>query len=171
MLALFVLPVIPFPAIDPVMFEIGPIALRWYGLSYVAGILLGWRFALRLSRRPAVALDSRLLDDFVLWAAIGTVLGGRLGSVLFYNLPYYAANPVQALYIWQGGMSFHGGMLGVTAAMVLFAWRHKIPVLVQANQPTDQRPLCQPPQAPRQPLRPQASRLQNCHGTYPEGHL
>ena len=129
MLATFVLPVIPFPAIDPIMFEIGPIALRWYGLSYVVGILLGWRYAVRLSRRPAAALDSRLLDDFVVWAAIGTVLGGRLGSVLFYNLPYYAANPVQALYVWQGGMSFHGGMLGVTAAMVLFARRHKIPVL------------------------------------------
>ena len=80
MLALFVLPVIPFPAIDPIMFEIGPIALRWYGLSYVVGILLGWRFALRLSRRPAAVLDQRRLDDFVVWAAIGTVLGGRLAE-------------------------------------------------------------------------------------------
>ena len=129
MLASFALPVIPFPAIDPVMFEIGPIALRWYGLSYVAGILLGWRYALRLSRHATAAFDSRQIDDFIVWAAIGTIIGGRLGSVLFYNLPYYTANPVEALKIWQGGMSFHGGMLGVTAAMVLFARRHRIPVL------------------------------------------
>ena len=127
------LPVIPFPAIDPVMFEIGPLAIRWYGLAYVVGILLGWRYAIRLSRQPAAAIDAARLDDFVIWAAIGTVLGGRLGSVLFYNWQSYADRPIEILYIWQGGMSFHGGMLGVTAALVLFAWRHRLPVLGLAD--------------------------------------
>ena len=115
------------------MFEIGPLAIRWYGLAYVVGILLGWRYAIRLARQPAAALDAPRLDDFVVWAAIGTVLGGRLGSVLFYNLQSYAERPIEVLYIWQGGMSFHGGMLGVTAALVLFAWRHRIPVLGLAD--------------------------------------
>lgn len=119
---------IPYPAIDPVLIEFGPFALRWYALAYIAGILLGWWYIRRLVTndrlwgglaRPTVA-D---IDDFVLWATVGIVLGGRLGFVLFYNFPYYAAHPAEILALWQGGMAFHGGFLGVVVAMLLFAWR------------------------------------------------
>ncbi|MGX1096088.1 prolipoprotein diacylglyceryl transferase [Amorphus sp. MBR-141] len=125
--------VIPYPAIDPVLIEFGPFALRWYALAYIAGILLGWWYIRRLVTadrlwgtlpRPTT-VD---IDDFVLWATIGIVLGGRLGFVLFYNFPYYAAHPAEIFEIWQGGMSFHGGFLGVVAAMLLFAWRRGLAI-------------------------------------------
>ncbi|MCT7374811.1 prolipoprotein diacylglyceryl transferase [Chelativorans salis] len=118
---------LPFPQIDPVIFEIGPFAVHWYGLGYIAGILFAWWYAKRLvtterlwahSTPPMKPTD---LDDFVVWAAVGVVLGGRLGYVLFYDLPRYLANPLDIFAVWQGGMSFHGGMLGTILAMVLFA--------------------------------------------------
>lgn len=108
---------------DPVALQIGPIAIRWYALAYIAGFILGWRYALWLTRRTALPPDRAALDDFLTWAVIGTILGGRLGYVLFYNLDEYLADPVSILEIWHGGMSFHGGFLGVSAAIVLFAWR------------------------------------------------
>jgi phosphatidylglycerol:prolipoprotein diacylglycerol transferase len=118
-----------FPAIDPTLVEIGPFAIRWYALAYIAGILLGWRYALRLGDSSPAAIERRLLDDFMLWATLGVVLGGRLGYVLFYKAGYFLYNPLEILYVWQGGMSFHGGMLGVAIAMLLFARQRKIPVL------------------------------------------
>ena len=106
---------------DPVALQIGPIAIRWYALAYIAGFILGWRYALWLTRRTALPPDRAALDDFLTWAVIGTILGGRLGYVLFYNLGEYLADPLSILEIWHGGMSFHGGLLGVTAAIILFA--------------------------------------------------
>jgi phosphatidylglycerol:prolipoprotein diacylglycerol transferase len=119
---------IPFPAIDPVIVEIGPFALRWYALAYIVGIVLAWRYmrALVLNdtlwgpRNRPTPVD---LDDFVLWGTLGIILGGRLGYVLFYNPAYYLANPGEILAIWSGGMSFHGGFAGTVVAMMLFAWK------------------------------------------------
>lgn len=118
---------LPFPQIDPVIVQIGPLAIHWYGLGYIVGILFAWWYAKRL------VTDTRLwpqgilpmkpedLDDFVVWAAVGVVVGGRTGYILFYDLPRYLANPLDIFAVWQGGMSFHGGMLGTILAMVLFA--------------------------------------------------
>jgi phosphatidylglycerol---prolipoprotein diacylglyceryl transferase len=126
--------VLPFPAIDPVAIAIGPFAIRWYALAYVAGIFLGWWYAKRLAANPSLwgpagpAITTRAIDDFVVWAAVGIVVGGRIGFVLFYDLRHYLAQPGDILAVWNGGMSFHGGFLGTIAAMVLFAWRRKLPV-------------------------------------------
>ncbi|MDP3526836.1 MAG: prolipoprotein diacylglyceryl transferase [Hoeflea sp.] len=123
-----------FPDIDPVIFSIGPLQIRWYGLAYVTGILLGWRYARMLvgnarlwpEGRPRIsALD---IDDFLVWATIGIVAGGRIGYILFYDFAAVAANPLRALEIWNGGMSFHGGLLGTLAAMVLFARKRALPL-------------------------------------------
>jgi phosphatidylglycerol:prolipoprotein diacylglycerol transferase len=115
-----VLLAIPFPIIDPVLVQIGPLAIRWYALAYIAGILLGWQLARRLvALAPRVATHEQL-DDFVTWVTLGIILGGRLGYVLFYRPGYYIEHPVEALAVWHGGMSFHGGMLGVILAAVLF---------------------------------------------------
>lgn len=114
---------VAFPVIDPVAFAVGPLAVRWYALAYLAGFLLGWRYCLHLADRRGGRPDATDFDDFLTWAVIGVVLGGRVGYVLFYNLPYYASNPLEALQVWHGGMSFHGGLLGVVAAIVLFCLR------------------------------------------------
>ena len=118
--------VIPFPHVDPIAIAIGPLAIRWYALSYIVGILGGWLYARALIRRPALwggkpPLTVSDYDDFVLWVTLGIVLGGRLGYVLFYNPAYFAAHPGDILQLWKGGMSFHGGFLGCVAAVVLFA--------------------------------------------------
>jgi phosphatidylglycerol---prolipoprotein diacylglyceryl transferase len=125
---------LPFPAIDPIAISLGPLAVRWYALSYVAGIFLGWWYAKRLVANGSLwgpggaPFAPRDIDDFVVWAAVGIVLGGRLGFVLFYDVRHYLAQPADILAVWNGGMSFHGGFLGTIAAMVLFAWRRKLPV-------------------------------------------
>lgn len=124
-----ILPAIPFPVIDPVAVAIGPFAIRWYALAYIAGILIGWKYAVWLARRRPVFFEPKLIDDFVFYATIGIVLGGRLGYVVFYNPGYYIAHPLEILMVWQGGMSFHGGFLGVVLATVLFARRVGAPVL------------------------------------------
>ena len=117
---------IAFPAIDPIAIELGPLVIRWYSLAYVLGILLGWRYALRLADRTEEAVSREHIDDFVVWATLGIVLGGRLGYVLFYRPEYYFANPLEILAMWKGGMSFHGGTLGVIAAIVLFTRKRGI---------------------------------------------
>jgi phosphatidylglycerol:prolipoprotein diacylglycerol transferase len=110
-----------FPNIDPVAFEIGPFAVRWYALAYITGILLGWQYAVRLIRRPPYIMEGATLDDFIVWVTVGIIVGGRLGYVLFYKPGYYVYHPLEILFVWQGGMSFHGGMLGVIGAIILFA--------------------------------------------------
>ena len=115
---------IPFPMIDPVLVEIGPIAIRWYALAYIAGILLGWRVArVLVQRSPQVATPDQV-DEFITWVTLGVILGGRLGYVLFYRPGYYLTAPWEALAVWQGGMSVHGGALGVIVATFLFARRN-----------------------------------------------
>jgi phosphatidylglycerol:prolipoprotein diacylglycerol transferase len=121
--------VIPFPDIDPVLIEIGPFAIRWYALAYIGGLLIGWRYMVRLSRRPGAPIDEAHIDDLLFWITLGVVLGGRLGYVLFYNPAYYLAHPVEALMVWRGGMSFHGGLLGVAVASVWFAKRRGLAAL------------------------------------------
>jgi phosphatidylglycerol---prolipoprotein diacylglyceryl transferase len=121
--------VIPFPAIDPIAVSLGPFAIRWYALAYIAGLLIGWRYCLALAGRAPNLVRPRDVDDFLVWATLGVVLGGRIGYVLFYNFDYYAAHPWQALAVWHGGMSFHGGALGVTLAILLFTRARKVPLL------------------------------------------
>ncbi len=125
---------IAFPNIDPVIINLGPLSLHWYGLGYVVGIMFAWWYGKRLicnmrlwhdNVPPMEALD---LDDFVLWAALGVVLGGRIGHILFYDFTRYATDPLSVFYVWNGGMSFHGGFLGMVIAMILFARRRAINV-------------------------------------------
>jgi phosphatidylglycerol:prolipoprotein diacylglycerol transferase len=125
---------IPFPAFDPVLISVGPFAIRWYALSYIAGILLGWLYARWIIRNERLwggpaPLTVGDFDDFVLWVTLGIILGGRTGYVLFYNLPFFAEHPLHIFELWNGGMSFHGGFLGCVAAVLLFAWHRRVPIL------------------------------------------
>ena len=107
---------------------IGPLVLRWYALAYIAGLVIGWRWARRLAQQaPAVATPLQV-DEFLTWATVGVVLGGRLGYVLFYQPGRYLAEPLEIFAVWHGGMSFHGGMLGVAIAIVIFCRRQSIPL-------------------------------------------
>ena len=117
---------LPFPEIDPVIFAFGPIALRWYSLAYVVGLVVGWRYCRRLTLRPPARLSPEAYDDFLLWATLGVVLGGRFGYILFYKAGYYLANPLEIFFLWEGGMSFHGGLIGVLLAIGLFARRRGV---------------------------------------------
>lgn len=116
-----------FPDIDPVALAIGPVSIRWYALAYIAGIVLGWWALRKLLAGPFrhVGVPAAKIDDFITWAVIGIVLGGRVGYVLFYNFPYFLENPLSIFAVWEGGMAFHGGALGVILALFLFAWRHQ----------------------------------------------
>ena len=118
--------VLPFPDIDPIAIALGPVAIRWYSLAYIVGLVAGWRYCRRLAERPSKAIDPIALDDFLLWATLGVVLGGRLGYVLFYKPGYFVANPLEIFSLWQGGMSFHGGAAGVILAIFLFARKRGI---------------------------------------------
>jgi len=125
---------IPFPAIDPTLVQIGPVAIRWYGLAYIAGLMLAWAYARLLTRRDALwgglprpAAES--LDDLMLYAAFGVIFGGRLGHVLFYDPGHYLGHPLEIFALWQGGMAFHGGLLGAMVGMALFARRYQAPTL------------------------------------------
>lgn len=120
---------IPFPQIDPVAFQIGFIVIRWYALAYIVGLLLAWGLARKMSLKAKSVITILKLDDFLVWAIAGIILGGRLGYILFYNLKYYLEFPLQTLFLWQGGMSFHGGLIGVIIATFLFARKKHIPVL------------------------------------------
>jgi phosphatidylglycerol---prolipoprotein diacylglyceryl transferase len=120
------LPALSFPLVDPVAVSIGPFAIRWYALAYVAGLLGGWFYAKRLAARSADWMPLRQpkpadVDDLIVWVALGVVLGGRLGYVLFYNLGAYLAHPLEIFAVWRGGMSFHGGFTGAVLAIVLFS--------------------------------------------------
>jgi phosphatidylglycerol---prolipoprotein diacylglyceryl transferase len=126
--------VIPFPNFDPVLVSFGPIAVRWYALAYIAGILLGWVYVRAIIRSPALwdgraPLTTADYDDFILWVTIGIIAGGRIGYVLFYNPAFFAQHPLESLYLWKGGMSFHGGFLGCVLAVVLFARQRRLPTL------------------------------------------
>tara|TARA_R110002110_G_scaffold376568_2_gene586780 strand:+ start:290587 stop:291444 length:858 start_codon:yes stop_codon:yes gene_type:complete len=120
---------IPFPEIDPVAIAIGPFVVRWYALAFIAGLLAGWGYMLTLLRRPPVTMTSQQVGDFFSWAIVGVILGGRLGFVGFYQADYFLANPLQILAVWNGGMSFHGGLIGVIVATILYARKQGIMVL------------------------------------------
>ena len=123
-----------YPAIDPVAIQIGPIPIRWYALAYIAGLLIGWRMVLyHLKRHPPAPMQRNDADDFLVWAIVGVIVGGRLGYVLFYNPDYYLLRPLEALYIWRGGMSFHGGLVGMLSALWLFCKRRDLDFLRVAD--------------------------------------
>ncbi len=122
----------PFPSIDPIAFQFGPFAIRWYGIAYVVGILGWWKYSLwLLKKRPQAfpKVTAQLIDDYVGWAIGGVIIGGRLGWVLFYQPAKYLADPLQIFQVWKGGMAFHGGLLGVAIATLLYAHRHHIRAL------------------------------------------
>lgn len=124
---------IAFPQIDPVVFQFGFFAIRWYSLAYIFGLIGAWGLARQMSKYSGSVFTILKIDDFLLWATIGVVLGGRLGYVLFYNAHYYYEFPWQILAVWQGGMSFHGGLLGVIIVTTLFSYKRKIPILVMGD--------------------------------------
>jgi phosphatidylglycerol---prolipoprotein diacylglyceryl transferase len=112
--------------LDPVALDLGVFELRWYSLAYLAGIFIGYWYLLRLLREPGAPMARRHADDLVFYAALGIILGGRLGYVLFYNLPYYSENPLDIFKLWDGGMSFHGGVIGTTIGILYLSWRQKL---------------------------------------------
>lgn len=135
------LPVLLFPQFDPVLVHLGPLAIRWYALSYILGIVLGITLLRRLVvLAPRVGTPEQA-DDFLGWVTLGVLLGGRLGYVLFYQPGYYLTHPLLMLEVWHGGMSFHGGALGVIVAMALFAWRNKLNFLAFADRATVAVPI------------------------------
>jgi phosphatidylglycerol:prolipoprotein diacylglycerol transferase len=130
---------VQIPNFDPVLVHIGPLAIRWYALAYIAGILLGWRYAVLLVKNARLwpgtvpTATPLQIDDMILWITVGIILGGRLGSVLFYSPQLIWTNPVAILRIWDGGMSFHGGVIGVTLALIIFSRREKLSLLGLAD--------------------------------------
>ena len=130
--------VLPFPTIDPVLITIGPFAIRWYALAYIAGLLLGWLYARALVRRPALwggrpVPTEADLDDMLVYCALGVIVGGRIFYVLFYNLDFFLANPAEIPALWRGGMSFHGGLVGCAIALMVLAKRRALPILSFAD--------------------------------------
>jgi phosphatidylglycerol:prolipoprotein diacylglycerol transferase len=128
------IPVLLFPQFDPVIVQIGPFGIRWYALAYITGLVLGWRLLRRLVQQPPAVATAVQADDFLTWATLGVVLGGRLGYVLFYQPRVYLAHPLQIFAVWEGGMSFHGGALGVAIAIIWFCRRNAIPLLGFADR-------------------------------------
>ena len=128
------IPVLLYPGFDPVMLRFGPFAIRWYALAYILGLVVGWRLLRRLVGQAPRVASREQVDDFLSWATLGVVLGGRLGYVLFYQPAAYLAHPLGILEVWHGGMSFHGGMLGVVIATVWFARRARLDLLGFADR-------------------------------------
>lgn len=134
---------IPFPDIGPDIFSVGigsfSFTLRWYALAYIAGIVLGWRLCLAALSSPGIwgtagiPMNSSRLEDLAMWITLGVIVGGRLGFVIFYQPSYFASNPAEIPMVWRGGMSFHGGFLGVVAAVAMFHLRHRVPLLPVAD--------------------------------------
>jgi phosphatidylglycerol---prolipoprotein diacylglyceryl transferase len=125
---------IAFPVFNPIALQIGPIAIRWYALAYICGIVLGWIYARSLVKKERLwggpaPISLVQLDDFILWVTIGIIVGGRTGYVLFYNPVFFAQHPAEIFQLWNGGMSFHGGFLGCVAAVMLFARNNNISIL------------------------------------------
>ena len=115
--------------LSPVALHLGIFDLRWYSLAYLAGIFVGYWYMLKLLAQPGAPMARRHADDLVFYAALGIILGGRLGYVLFYNFAYYARHPIDVLKLWDGGMSFHGGLLGTVLGILYLSWKQKLPAL------------------------------------------
>jgi phosphatidylglycerol:prolipoprotein diacylglycerol transferase len=125
---------IAFPVFDPIAISLGPIAIRWYALAYIGGIVLGWIYARALIKSEKLwggpaAISLAQMDDFILWVTVGIIVGGRSGYVLFYNLPFFIEHPAAIFKLWEGGMSFHGGFLGCVVAVMWFAHKNGISIL------------------------------------------
>ena len=120
--------------IDPEIFRIGPVVLRWYSLAYILGLVFGWWYLMRLGDEKGAPMSRLQADAFIIWAMVGVIAGGRIGYILFYNLPFYLDHPAAILRLWEGGMSFHGGLLGVIAATLLFTRKHKINLFAFADR-------------------------------------
>ena len=134
---------LPFPNVSPELFSISifgmEFALRWYALAYIAGILIGWRIAVAAVKRPTLWADDtppmrpEQVEELLTWVILGVILGGRLGFVLFYQPGYYLQNPAEILAVWQGGMSFHGGLIGVIGAALMFCFKNSLPLRPTAD--------------------------------------
>lgn len=124
---------ISYPHFDPVIVRIGPLAVRWYGLMYLLGFICGYFVIRRLVRQRSLPLSDEGISDLLFAAVLGVVVGGRLGYVLFYNPGHYLAYPWQILAVWEGGMSFHGGLLGVVLACSIFCWRRRLSLLATGD--------------------------------------
>ena len=133
---------LPYPHMNPVALQIGPLAIHWYGIAYVVALAVGLWLAKRMAaKHPAPHLTPLKMEDFFVYAVLGVILGGRIGYILFYNLSGYVADPVAILRVWEGGMSFHGGVLGVMVAFLLFARRHKLNAIDVADRVVPAVPL------------------------------
>lgn len=114
-----------YPGFDPIAFELGPLKVHWYGITYLVGFAVAWWLGRYRASRPGSTWKAEDVDDFLFFAMLGVILGGRIGYVLFYGMPFWADDLLYPFKIWAGGMSFHGGLLGVLAAIAIFAWRRK----------------------------------------------
>lgn len=137
---------IDFPVFDPIAIAIGPLAIRWYALAYICGIVLGWLYARSLLKKERLwggpaPVSLAQLDDFILWITLGIILGGRTGYVLFYNLPHFIKEPLDIFQLWNGGMSFHGGFMGCVVAVIWFARRNALPILSLGDITTAVAPI------------------------------
>lgn len=130
-----------YPEIDPVAFQIGPLAVHWYGLMYVFGFAAAWLLGRYRAGAPHSPVTPSQVDDLVFYGALGVILGGKIGYTLFYNFSGFLADPLVLIRLWEGGMSFHGGLLGVTLAMVYFAWRNGTHLFDVADFVSPQIPL------------------------------
>ncbi len=115
-----------FPNINPIIISFGPLAISWYSLSYVVGIILGWHYIIKLIEKKYTPLKKQPIDDFITWVIIGIIIGGRLGYVLFYDPQKYLSNPIEILKTYEGGMSFHGGIIGFVIASIIFTRKNKL---------------------------------------------
>jgi phosphatidylglycerol:prolipoprotein diacylglycerol transferase len=137
---------IDFPVFNPIAISIGPIAIRWYALAYICGIVIGWIYARQMIKNERLwggpaPITLTQMDDFILWVTLGIIVGGRTGYVLFYNLPFFVQHPAEIFELWKGGMSFHGGFLGCVVAVMWFARRNRVPVLSLGDMTTAVAPI------------------------------
>jgi phosphatidylglycerol:prolipoprotein diacylglycerol transferase len=136
-----ILDAITYPQIDPVFLRLGPLQFRWYGLMYLLGLAASYFLIRRKAAERNIPLSAEQLSDLVVYAAVGIFAGGRLGYTLFYNFPYYIQNPLKIVAVWEGGMSFHGGLLGTIVALVLYAKRRGFPIYTVADLVTPTVPI------------------------------
>lgn len=120
---------IPYPNIDPVLVSIGPVAIRWYSLAYLAGLAFAWWHMVRISLKDKSIITRTQIDDLISWGALGIVIGGRLGYILFYNIDFFIEQPREIIALWKGGMSFHGGLVGVISVILFYTYKKKLNTL------------------------------------------
>ncbi|OUI77711.1 diacylglyceryl transferase [Commensalibacter intestini] len=130
-----------YPHFDPVMLQIGPLSIRWYAMAYITALVCGWLLVRRLVRKDPIVATKEQVDDFLTWATLGVIFGGRIGYCLFYQPGWYLSHPLQIVQVWHGGMSFHGGALGVIIALILFTRKYKLSFLGFSDRVTTVVPL------------------------------